>query len=302
MKNYFIKLFPVIIMPVLASCSMAYINTSELREELKKTMEKISNESKSLDPRFSKSQELMIPYKICTESNKHITNSNNMLTTIGTNINQLKIIESKMNDEFKNFTNYSLNKPIIVEKMPEWQKAQETKRLFSESITLWDNQVAILNNSETQLSKYISDSLATSINKIIPNDEIMKINDQINTLNTKFNDAISQFSNIKSSISDKIKKYKILFPDVVKKIETELNSIESKYNELSSPAKELIVARDAFKNKIQNLSVIYSCQSEWKELIALGVTSNEKLGKFAQLESEIQEKRTFLDNLLSKLK
>jgi hypothetical protein len=273
-----------------------------MQTELKQSLDRISNDSKTLDQRYIKSKDLLNPYKICTEPNKYFSNSNDMLNNFGANINELKFIETKLNEEFKNFTTYSLNKPVIIEKMPEWQKAQETKRIFSESLTLWNNQITNLNSFETLIIKYITDSLATSISKANPNDEIVKLNNQIAALNGKFNDANSQFLSLKTTITDKIKKYKILFPDVVKKIENELALIENKYNELSTPAKELSVSRDAFRNKTQNLTLIYSCQSEWKDMLALGATTNDKLAKFAKIESEIQEKRNIIDNLTSKLK
>lgn len=302
MKKYFIKVLPILLVPALFSCSMAYIKTSELHAELKQSLDKISNESKNLDQRYSKSKDLLNPYKVCTETNNYLTNSNKMVNGIETNISQLKIIESKINEEFKNFTNYSLNKPVIIEKMPEWQKTQETKRIFNESITQWENQITNLNSAETILTKYISDSLTKLISKANPSDEIAKLNNQITILNGKFNDANSQFLNLKTTITEKIKKYKLLLPDVVKKIENELAQVESKYNELNSPAKELVATRDGFKTKTQNLSTIYSCQSEWKDMLELSVTANEKLVKFNKIESEIVEKRKLLDNLLSKLK
>jgi len=65
--------------------------------------------------------------------------------------------------------------------------------------------------------------------------------------------------------------------------------------------KELNEVKNNFKNKTAGMSVIYSCQKEWKEMLQLDGVIMEKAKKITNIETEIKDKRKIIDALLAKL-
>ncbi len=286
---------------IIASCGVEYVKTADLQAELQLTLNNITSESGKLDEKVKQSTSELTPYQICSDTTKNMAKAKVKITQLKSSADQLKSISTNLSLELKNFTTYTNGKPIIVSKMPEWQKIQQTKQVFKDNSSKWDSGNSALDGQSAGISLFIKDTLAPSLQKANPNEYIGKISTQLSSLEGKVNGLTQEFTGLKTSVTEKITKYKRFFPDVIKKIESEMYGIQAKYDGLMAPVKELNEVRNNFKNKTAGMSVIYSCQKEWKEMLQLDGIIMEKAKKVTNIENEIKDKRKIIDALLAKL-
>lgn len=286
---------------LISSCGVEYVKTADVQAELQQTLNKINSEKGKLEERVKRSNQELTPYQICSDTTKNFSKAKAKISQLEANSLQLKSISGALEAEMKNFTSYTNGKPVIVSKMTEWQKLSQTRQLFKDNSAKWDAGNKALDAQGNGISAFIKDTLAPSLKKANPNDYLSKLSSEVNTLEGKVNGLTQEFTGLKSSVTDKISKYKRFFPDVVKKIEAEMSGIQSKYDALMTPVKELNEVKNNFKNKTAGMSVIYSCQKEWKEMLQLDGVIMEKAKKITNIEAEIKDKRKIIDALLAKL-
>ena len=286
---------------IIASCGVEYVKTADLQSELQLSLNTVTNQSKTLEDKVKRASKELTPYHICSDTSVNMVKAKAKITQLKSDSEELKRISTELSNEMSNYTTYTNGKPVIISKMPEWQKIQQTQELFKTNSAKWADGFSAIEVQSLNISAYIKDTLAASLQKANPNDYVSKMTTLTISLEEKVNSMTKEFSGLKPLISDKIGKYKRLFPDVVKKIEAELSGISTKYDALSKPVKELKENTNDFKNKTSGMSVIYSCQKEWKDLLQLEVVFMEKTDIVTNIENEIKDKRKILDALLALL-
>lgn len=287
---------------MLFSCSVAYIKTADVQQEFKIIKDKLSSGILSIDNQLDDSKQLMAPYKICSDTAKHVRRSTQLYKDLNITGDRMKTLKNQSEKEYADFLSYTSQKTIILTQMPEWQKIEQTRKILNEASTSWDKNNVDFANQNNYFRQYINDSLATSITSLNRNEYFTNLNNNITTWEGKIINSTKDFSNLKKSINDKIGKYKLLFPDVVKKIENELNNIQTKYDVLILPITDYKKSVSDFKNTTDGITSIYSCQKEWKEMIELNSKLTEATTKVQSIEKEIKDNQQILETLLAKLK
>ena len=302
MMRFYYLVGTILVGSVLFSCNINYVKVADVQQEFKLINEKITNESLKLDNQLDDSKQLLVTYKVCSDTAKNIQRSNKLLGDVSNSVSQLKGLKSQSEQEYSTFLGYTNGKTIIVDKMPEWQKIEQTRKNLTSASATWDSKNSLLIKQNDEFKKFVNDTLVPSVVSQNTSDYFSKLNTDVTVWETKISNSTRDFTTLKSSVLEKIKKYKILFPDVVKKIETELNGIQSKYDGLLTPITDYKKTVSDFKNKTQSYVSVYNCQKEWAEMISIKSKLTDVTSKVQILEKEIKDKTQILDALLAKLK